>query len=733
MNIQPDLSELTTLAQWFRAKDHLPPEAKRTVEALLERIAWTEFEYEWNWSPDSDDFETAECIFLSNQELSLRDCSGYSFQLTDLRPLASFTHLTSLDLNGDAKGCERSKLSDISLLSTFTNLTELDLSGNSITNLSPLTTLTELRELDLSRNFITDLTPLSALKNLTYLRLCGDHAHQLTESIDFSPLLALTQLKCLDLSSNKITDRALETIAQLTTLESLYIGYNRITDISPLASLPNLTHLKTNGNDITDFSPLDRSRGLAKQKEKLQQESQLTIRQPADLQRLATLTHLTCLKLVIDYAIKDEPWLDLTPLGQLTQLNWLNLYGCEIDDLTPLQTLTELTYLRIGTPKDLSSLKFLINLTELDISCSESLTDLSPLATLTKLTKLDITGKSQISDLSPLQGLTELTYLRCWNAKITDISPLASLTQLSVLNLVNNQITDLSPLRSLTNLRELYINGNPITDTSPLLNLPKLEYSSVRIQRLTVFAPADDPATPLTPLPALQQQYRDVLTQPIDRSESTAAVTAMYTAMELANPTIYFFDSPLAGVERYDPQQKTQIPEDILGKPIVAQLVQSAIPVGSAAWKAAWQMMQFQPGEAIRASLGNQIWQDAAESYLWFLAADQMVACGSDFDAIKPRAYLTPEDLVEVISVSQMYAQQEASQMQPSHYAAQEAMQQLLVTCGWIIPYEQVCIVCDRPRHVRLDDANQLHAMSEPAIEFADGWHSGYYHNGQLL
>jgi hypothetical protein len=145
-------------------------------------------------------------------------------------------------------------------------------------------------------------------------------------------------------------------------------------------------------------------------------------------------------------------------------------------------------------------------------------------------------------------------------------------------------------------------------------------------------------------------------------------------------------------------------------------------------------MMQFQPGEAIRASLSTQIWQDAfVESSGWFLESKRMVACGSDFDAVKPPAYLTPEDLVEVIGVSQMYAQQENSPMQASHYVAQEAMQQLLATCGWIIPYENVCIVCDRPRHVRLDEENRFHAMSEPAIEFADGWHSGYYQHGQQL
>ncbi len=103
MTDQLDLSELKTFADWCRAKDRLPSEAKRTVEALLEKIEWDESEYEWDWSPDSGDFELAERHFLADTELSLRDFCGYSYQLTDLRPLASFTHLTSLDLNGDMK------------------------------------------------------------------------------------------------------------------------------------------------------------------------------------------------------------------------------------------------------------------------------------------------------------------------------------------------------------------------------------------------------------------------------------------------------------------------------------------------------------------------------------------------------------------------------------------------------------------------------------------------------
>lgn len=294
MTTQIDLFELKTFADWCRAKDRLPAEAKRTVEALIELVEWN---CVWSWMPTqvmtalkseikeriflackelglSDyynefpledvrsllpdevrtalDSESLERIFLACTKLSLQSffCRsfyswGYSYQLTDLRPLGSFTQLTSLDLNGfssnpDGYGRSYGKLSDISILANFRHLTELDLGQNSITDLSPLAALTELRVLDLSDNPITDLSPLSALKNLTDLRLDGIH---LTEETDFSPLLALTQLQSLDLSRNLIGDRSLKTIAQLTTLKNLNVSYNRITDISPLTTLPNLIHL----------------------------------------------------------------------------------------------------------------------------------------------------------------------------------------------------------------------------------------------------------------------------------------------------------------------------------------------------------------------------------------------------------------------------------------------------------------------------------------------------------
>ncbi|MBD2043452.1 hypothetical protein [Microcoleus sp. FACHB-672] len=45
MKTQLNLAELTNFADWCRAKDSLPSEAKRTVEALLELVEWN---YVWS-------------------------------------------------------------------------------------------------------------------------------------------------------------------------------------------------------------------------------------------------------------------------------------------------------------------------------------------------------------------------------------------------------------------------------------------------------------------------------------------------------------------------------------------------------------------------------------------------------------------------------------------------------------------------------------------------------------
>ncbi len=61
-----------------------------------------------------------------------------------------------------------------------------------------------------------------------------------------------------------------------------------------------------------------------------------------------------------------------------------------------------------------------------------------------------------------------------------------------------------------------------------------------------------------------------------------------------------------------------------------------------------------------------------------------------------------------------------------------QALELLVKYCSWILPYENICIICDRPLNLRFDDQNRLHAEGEPAIEFTDGYSLYFYHGVTL-
>jgi hypothetical protein len=59
-------------------------------------------------------------------------------------------------------------------------------------------------------------------------------------------------------------------------------------------------------------------------------------------------------------------------------------------------------------------------------------------------------------------------------------------------------------------------------------------------------------------------------------------------------------------------------------------------------------------------------------------------------------------------------------------------LQELVRECGWIFATENICIICDRPMKILLDEDNRLHGDAEPALEFADGFTAYAYHNTAL-
>lgn len=60
------------------------------------------------------------------------------------------------------------------------------------------------------------------------------------------------------------------------------------------------------------------------------------------------------------------------------------------------------------------------------------------------------------------------------------------------------------------------------------------------------------------------------------------------------------------------------------------------------------------------------------------------------------------------------------------------AFKSLVEQCGWILPYEKICLVCDRPIQLSFDNEARLHAEGEAAIQFADRFSVYAYYGVRL-
>ena len=77
---------------------------------------------------------------------------------------------------------------------------------------------------------------------------------------DLEPLSGLNGLLELDLGYNNITD--LSPLADLTSLELLWLNDNAISDLEPLSGLTALVELDLAGNDVTGMAALVANSGI---------------------------------------------------------------------------------------------------------------------------------------------------------------------------------------------------------------------------------------------------------------------------------------------------------------------------------------------------------------------------------------------------------------------------------------------------------------------------------------
>jgi Leucine-rich repeat (LRR) protein len=215
---------------------------------------------------------------LLRKQTNLRVLKISKSVLTDISWLSELTGLIELELNNN-------QIVDISALANCKNIDILALAGNQIEDISALANCRKMTYLDLDRNPIKDLLPLAGLPQLDRFYFMLKHRLLL------EPLGTLPKLRYLDINmeigmslaalsccrplinlniKNSYLDTnydyalipnlkdlsiSISTFTKLPplpkTLEAISFLFNQITDISPLADLPNLQNIRLSGNPIT--------------------------------------------------------------------------------------------------------------------------------------------------------------------------------------------------------------------------------------------------------------------------------------------------------------------------------------------------------------------------------------------------------------------------------------------------------------------------------------------------
>ncbi|HAZ47040.1 MAG TPA: hypothetical protein DDW76_28605 [Cyanobacteria bacterium UBA11369] len=203
-------------------------------------------------------------------------------------------------------------------------------------------------------------------------------------------------------------------------------------------------------------------------------------------------------------------------------------------------------------------------------------------------------------------------------------------------------------------------------------------------------------------IPIYREKWRQIAlsTERIDRKKATVAVKAAYAAIGKEEPLIAFYDSPYTSahiaLSNLIQQHKAQLASlmwEQIGKEVRKKLwlgVRLAL----------WNQLNSQLVYSFEQSRGENC-ENCIYSYDWARSA-----CLFDF-------------CTNVLNC-------------PSEGEKWELFQDLVKNCGYIFPYANTCVVCDRPIELSFDNRGLLHAEGKPAIQFADGYSVYAYHGVRL-
>ena len=243
-------------------------------------------------------------------------------------------------------------------------------------------------------------------------------------------------------------------------------------------------------------------------------------------------------------------------------------------------------------------------------------------------------------------------------------------------------------------------------------------------------------------IPVYREKWRQIAlsSKPIDREKAAEAIKSAYIAIGYKQPRILFFDSPSAAIEtivhnsdlkrergnklgsqlrrHLDIQLWSQLKSQLdsqLANQLETQLMSQLL-----------LELMSQVGRHLVSQLGNQL--DSQNPVIfgqvsrWTLYDMLVKKLGHKYiHYFDPEGWACRGSLFD-FCIAVLNCDRDQNRWEQFQLLAKE--------CGWIFPYENTCLVCDRPIKLSFDSEHRLHAEGDFAIQFADGF-SMYANHGQ--
>jgi hypothetical protein len=233
-----------------------------------------------------------------------------------------------------------------------------------------------------------------------------------------------------------------------------------------------------------------------------------------------------------------------------------------------------------------------------------------------------------------------------------------------------------------------------------------------------------------------EEKWRAIATNTkrIDRSRVTATIQAVYQLLGNDSPILEFADSPYDAILRLK-----QLIEDRHYAPLnsLSREIQKKLKEGLTLQLTDYpdvrvypSALKRRPNDELRPQLDHQV-------HLLLLSevGARLVQQHQLYVTLRTQSwsynycYIAPEQWASDTCYLDWLCNCLSCEHDSKYWKLLEA---LLTECGWVFPFEGICIVCDHPTRISFDSERRLHAEGKPALEFSDSL-SIFAHHGIRL